>query len=134
MPPRKPPPKSRTGSTGSRSTGSAQTRSGPTRVGSYTRADGTSVRSHSRENQWRQAAGAWVGAGASGALSLALVADLGFTIISGLAMLLTALIAAGALMATERVTRKQRTMRRKVARNKGRGRASSARGRSQRRR
>jgi hypothetical protein len=112
MPPRKPPPR-----TGQRKTSGA-TR---TKVGSYTRADGTKVGAHSRDNnQWKQAGAAWASAGASGAVSLALVAELGFTVLSGLAMLLTALFAAGALLLTEKATRKQRTLRRKIDRNRGR--------------
>lgn len=49
-----------------------------------------------------------------------MVAELGFTVLSGLAMLLTALCAAGALMLTEKATRKQRAMKRKIDRNRGR--------------
>lgn len=112
MPP-KPPPRR-----GQRPSGAS---TGRTRVGSYTKGDGTRVGAHSRtNNQWKQAGAAWASAGASGAVSLAMVAELGFTVLSGLAMLLTALFAAGALMLTEKATRKQRAMKRKIDRNRGR--------------
>ncbi len=86
-----------------------------------TRTGTTTVREHDRQiNPWKQAGAAWASAGASGAVSLAMVAELGFTIVSSLAILLTALIAAAALMATEKATRKQRAMKRKINTNRGR--------------
>lgn len=82
-----------------------------TRVRNYTRSDGTKVRSHDRRLAWKKAAAAWSGTAASGALSVALVLELGFTIISALAMLLTAIIGALAVKYSQQMAAPRRRMR-----------------------
>lgn len=88
---------------------------GKARVGGYTRHDGTRVRSHQRTvNPWRDAAVAWGGTAASGATTAALVLELGLTLISTLAILLTVIIGAVAVKATNRSTKQRRTLRAKA--------------------
>lgn len=86
------------------------------RVRAHTRADGTRVKAHSRNlSAWKKAGGAWVCTGASLATSVALVAELGFTIVGAVAMILTAVIGALAVGLT---TRAAKPKRRKVRRSR----------------
>lgn len=98
-------------------------RKGPTRVRSYNRLDGTKVRSHNRSAEWRKAGAAWSSTAASGAVSLALVTELGFTLISAVVMLATVLIGALAVTLTQRAAaphRKPNTTSRTHTRTKPR--------------
>ena len=106
-----------------------QQTTGKTRVRQHTRTTQTGrtvkVRSHDRTiTAWKQAGIAWAGTAASGATTLALVFELGFTLISGIVMLLTALIGSLAVMATAKATQPQRKMR---AKTKARRRPQAAR-------
>jgi hypothetical protein len=88
------------------------TTTGKARVGSYTRRDGTRVRHHQRTvNPWRDAGVAWAGAAVSGATTAAVVLELGLTLISTVAILLTVIIGAVAVKATNKATKQRRTMR-----------------------
>lgn len=63
------------------------------RVRAHTRADGTKVKAHSRNlAAWKKAGGAWVGAGASGVTCAGIIVQFGFTTISGIFIVLTALM------------------------------------------
>jgi hypothetical protein len=85
------------------------------RVHSYTRSDGTRVRAHGRTMAaWKQAGLAWAGTTASGLTAAALVLELGFTLISVVALLLTVLLGILSAKLTAKATRPQRTMRAKA--------------------
>ncbi|WP_141576090.1 hypothetical protein [Actinomadura sp. WMMA1423] len=82
-----------------------------TRVRSHTRSDGTKVKSHNREAALAQAKAAWAGAGVSGLTTLALVVEMGFTIISTTALIITALLGWLAVYATQRTAKNKRKIR-----------------------
>lgn len=84
------------------------------RVSSYTKRDGTKVRSHDRRAEWKKAAAAWSTTAAAGTVSAALVAELGFTLISAVAMVLTALVLALAVALTRKLNEPKRKMRAKT--------------------
>lgn len=89
------------------------------RVRAHTRTTQTGrtvhVRSHSRTvTAWRQAGIAWAGTAASGATTLALVVELGFTLLSAVLMLATALVGSLAVAATARASKPRRRMRAKT--------------------
>lgn len=100
-----------------------------TTVRAHTRWDGTKVKSHNRQLAWQQARAAAVGAGISGVTSLALVVEFGFTLLSTIAIVLTALLGLLAVVASEKATANKRKMRAKAkarrASGKGRGRKRS---------
>lgn len=90
-----------------------------TRVRAHTRTTQTGrttrVRSHSRTvTAWQQAGIAWAGTAATGATTLALVLELGFTLISAVVMLLTALVGALAIAATAKASKPRRRIRAKA--------------------
>jgi hypothetical protein len=75
------------------------------------------VRAHSRTvTAWQQAGIAWAGTAASGATTLALVVELGLTLVSSVLMLLTALIGALAVAATAKASKLRRRIRAKTRR------------------
>lgn len=82
-----------------------------TRVRSHTRRDGTRVRSHRRRVSWAPAAAAWSGAGVASATSLALLVELGFVLVSTLALVLTAALGTIAVRASKRASANRRKMR-----------------------
>ncbi|MCW2919144.1 MAG: hypothetical protein JWN52_7212 [Actinomycetia bacterium] len=99
-----------------------------TRVNSYTKRDGTKVRSHDRSVAWKRAAAAWAGAGISGVTTLGLVFELGMTLISTLALVLTALLGFIAVKASQHAAKNRMQMRAKVkARPKARPRTTTTR-------
>ncbi|MBC6458446.1 hypothetical protein [Actinomadura sp. HBU206391] len=98
------------------------------RVHSYTRRDGTRVRSHNRAmSEWKQAGAAWAATAGSGATTLALVTQLGLALISTLAIVLTLLLATLATHLTEKASKPRRTMR---AKTRPRSRTTASRSRS----
>lgn len=94
-------------------------RNGQGRTKGYERSDGTKVRGYStdRGNGMPGAGKAWAGAGMSALVSTGLVLELGFTIISGLAIVATTFIAAGALWAQAAGGEHQNKSRRRIASN-----------------
>lgn len=99
-----------------------------TRVRSHTRKDGTKVKSHNREAAVAQAKAAWAGAGVSGLTTLALVLEMGFTIISTAALIITALLGWAAVYASQRAAKNKRKMRAaKAARRRNTARRPAAR-------
>ena len=95
-----------------------------TRVRRHTRSNGTKVRSHNREAALAQAKAAWIGTGVSGLTTLALVVEMGFTIISTTALIITALLGWLAVYASQRTTKNKRKLRANTAarrRNTSRG-------------
>ncbi|MEV5707266.1 hypothetical protein [Actinoallomurus sp. NPDC052274] len=102
--------------------------SGSTRVRSHTRTTQSGrrvkVRSHDRTiTAWRQAGVAWAGTAASGTTALAMVLEFGFTLVSGIFMVLTALIGSLAVLATAKATAPQRRMHAKTRRPRARSKA-----------
>ncbi|TDD27355.1 hypothetical protein E1287_34630 [Actinomadura sp. KC06] len=105
-----------------------------TRVRSHTRSDGTKVKSHNREAAVAQAKAAWAGAGISGLTTLALVFEMGFTIITAVALIITALVGWLAVRASEKATKNKRKLRSTTAaRRRNTGRRPAARKRTSRR-
>lgn len=85
-----------------------------TRVRSHMR-NGRRVRSYSQTRQaWQQAGIAWAGTAASGATTLALVVQLGFALVSAIAVILTVLLGAWTASATAKATAPRRRMRAKT--------------------
>lgn len=82
----------------------------PIKVRTYRRTDGTKVSAHNRK-RWQTAKVAWAGAGVSGVTTLALLADLGLTTISVLAIVLTALLTTLAVKVQEKSNPKAAKMR-----------------------
>ncbi|MFV2172385.1 hypothetical protein ACFHW2_11615 [Actinomadura sp. LOL_016] len=105
-----------------------------TNVRSHTRRDGTRVRSHNRENAWRQAGAAWAGVGVSTVTTLALVFEMGLTIVSTFALVITALVGLAAVAATQKATKNKRKMRAATQARKKGGKRSSSRSRNSSRR
>lgn len=102
-----------------------------TRVRSHTRRDGTKVHSHNREAAMAQAKAAWVGTGISGLTTIALVLEMGLTIISTIALVLTALLGLLAVHASQKATKNKRKLRASTAaRRKNTGRRSTGRART----
>lgn len=102
-------------------------------VRGHTRKDGTKVKSHNREAALAQAKAAWIGTGVSGLTTLALVLEMGLTIISTIALIITALVGWAAVHATQKATKNKRKMRASVKARKrpaSRGRTSTSRSRS----
>ncbi|MFE9099809.1 hypothetical protein [Actinomadura geliboluensis] len=86
-----------------------------TRVRSHTRKDGTKVKSHNREAALAQAKAAWIGTGVSGLTTLALVVEMGLTIISTTALIITALVGWLAVHASQKATKNKRKLRANTA-------------------
>jgi hypothetical protein len=82
-----------------------------TRVGSYSRRDGTKVKSHNRELAWKQARAAWAGAGVSGITTMALIAEFGLSLVSTIFLILTALLTWLAVWAGQKANGNKRKMR-----------------------
>lgn len=80
------------------------------RVGSYTRSDGTRVRSHTRTAQIARTKAAWTGLAFSGATSAAIVMEAGITLVSTLAMVVIALLTTVAVVANHQVARNKQAM------------------------
>lgn len=86
-----------------------------TRVHTYTRRDGTRVRTHNRAiSEWKKAGAAWAATAGSGATTLALVTQFGLALISTLAIVLTLLLGALSASLTAKATAPKRTMRAKT--------------------
>lgn len=104
MPPKKPPPRK-----------SPTNRKPPpkrtARVHSYSRRDGTKVKSHNRELAWRQARAAWTGAAISGVTTTALVFEFGFNAITAVLLVLTALFSWAGVWASQKHNGNKRKMR-----------------------
>lgn len=69
------------------------------RVSSYTRKDGTRVRSHTRSAHWTRSKAAWTGAGFAGLSASAILVEFGFTLISTTCVVLIALLTGAAVLA-----------------------------------
>lgn len=83
------------------------------RVGSHTRTTSsgktTRVRTHSRNAEaWREAGKAWVGVAASGAITVALVLQMGLQLVSTVAIIVTAILTVVAGAATTKAVRPQK--------------------------
>ena len=102
MPPRNPNP------TASKRPANADARA---RVGSYTRSDGTRVRAHTRKADIARSKAAWVGLGFSTVTATAIVLEAGVTLISTLAIALTALLTTVAVVAGATAERNKKTLR-----------------------
>lgn len=105
-----------------------------TNVRGHTRRDGTRVHSYNRQDAWRQAGAAWAGAGISGLTTLALVFEMGLTIISTLALVITAILGLLAVVASQKATKNKRKLRSTIKARKRAGRRGGGRGRSSARR
>lgn len=80
------------------------------RVGSYTRKDGTRVRSHSRQAGWARSKQAWAGLGFSTLTSTAIVLEAGVTLVSTLAIVAVALLTTAAVLAQGYADRNRKTL------------------------
>lgn len=97
----------------------AKRATGKARVRAHTRTSQTGrtyrVRSHSRTvTAWQQAGMAWAGTAATGATTLALVVELGLTLISAVLILVTALVGSLAVAATAKASKPRRRIRAKA--------------------
>ncbi|GAA2726729.1 hypothetical protein [Actinocorallia aurantiaca] len=109
------------------------------RVGSYTRSDGTRVRSHTRTAQIARTKAAWIGLAFSGATSTAIVLEAGVTLLSTLAIVAIALLTTVAVLATTVADRNKKAMEGSKTRTTSRNRKTTrprrpASGRTNRRR
>jgi len=84
------------------------------RVGSYTRTDGTRVRTHTRSVGWTRSRRAWAGLGFGTLTSVAIVLEAGVTIVSTLAIILTAVLTAVAVIAAGYAEKNKKTLRAKT--------------------
>ncbi|MFD0854163.1 hypothetical protein ACFQ07_18140, partial [Actinomadura adrarensis] len=80
-------------------------------VRSHTRKDGTKVKSHNRDAAVAQAKAAWVSTGVSGLTTVALVLEMGLTILSTTALVVTALLGWLGVWASQKATKNKRKMR-----------------------
>lgn len=103
MPPKKPPPR--------RPNATPNPPPRATRVNSYTRRDGTSVKSHNRQLAWQQARAAWAGAAVSGVTTTALVFEFGFNAITAILLILTALFSYAGVWASRKHNGNKRKMK-----------------------
>lgn len=72
---------------------------------------------HTRTTEtWKQAGVAWAGAAGSGAITLALVVELGFAVISAVCMILTAVLGTLAVILSQKASKPRRRMRAKTRR------------------
>jgi hypothetical protein len=74
---------------------------------------------------WKQAGVAWAGAAGSGAITLALVVELGFALISTVCMILTAVLGTLAVILSAKASKPRRRMRAKTRRPTTRTRAGA---------
>ncbi|MEO3788532.1 hypothetical protein ABGB12_34845 [Actinocorallia sp. B10E7] len=91
------------------------------RVASYTRADGTRVRSHTRQAGIARTKAAWVGLGFSSLTATAIVLEAGVTLLSTLAVLLVALLTTVAVLATTVADKNKKTLNKGKSTTKTRG-------------
>jgi len=96
------------------------------RVGSYTRSDGTRVRSHTRTAQIARTKAAWVGLGFSSLTSAAILLEAGVTLLSTLAVIAVAVLTTVAVLATTVADRNKKTL------NKGKSRKTTTKSRTTR--
>jgi len=80
------------------------------RVGSYTRSDGTKVRSHTRTANLARSKAAWAGLGFSTLTATAIVLEAGVTLVSTLAVTLIAVLTTVAVLAGGYAERNKKTL------------------------
>lgn len=90
------------------------------RVTSYTRRDGTRVRSHTRDAQWARSKKAWTGAGFAGVSAAAILVEFGFTLISTICVVLIALLTGAAVLAGTYAEKNKKAMNRQQQRRRRR--------------
>ena len=102
------------------------------RVTSYTRRDGTRVRSHTRSAHWARSRAAWAGAGFAGLSAGAILVEFGFTLISTACVVLIALLTGAAVLAGNYAEKNKKTMSQQQRRRRttSRSRSNTSRSRS----
>ncbi len=81
-----------------------------TKVRAHYRA-GTRVKSHNRKLAWMDARAAWGGAAVSGVTTLGLLAQMGVTLLSTVALIITALLGLLAVLASEQSTKNHKRIK-----------------------